>query len=516
MAVMEAEHISFGYKDKPLFNDLTFKLMENDHLGLVGVNGIGKSTLLNLIADKMTPDKGKISWVPHVSFSYLDQNLEVDKHVTIEEYLNEVYRDLFKKEHEMNQLYESLGNCEPEEMESIMEKADNIQAFLEKSDFYTVKSQMDTILSGLGVKVPSDSILATLSGGERCKVFLSKMLLEEKDVLLLDEPTNFLDEAHVDWLAKYLKAYKKPFIVISHQVSFMREVANAICEVKNSKCERYSMGYDEYLAAKEVRDAQYVKDYEAQQRVIKKTEEFIQKNIVRASTTKQAQARRKALEKIDVIQKPTAEFKKMTFKFPFTKGYEGKTLTVKNLVIGYNGQPLLKPINMSIDYGDHVLITGKNGIGKSTFIKTILKYIKPIMGNINFNPLTKIVYFEQEMNSSLDITPIEYIQLDYPLMDYTEVRSLLGTYGLTGDLPERTLDELSGGERTKVRFAKLSLEKGNLLILDEPTNNLDIHAKEALLKALKAYPGTMMIVSHEKDFSSQLDLKMIDFEKQVK
>lgn len=515
MAVMEAEHIDFTYADKPLFKDLSFHLNEGDHLGLVGKNGIGKTTLLNIIAHKLAPDRGTVSWLPHASFSYLDQNLEVDPTITIAVYLNEVYRDLFQKEHRMRTLYDALSTAGPDEMDALLAKADAIEEELEEKGFYDVKTRMDTVLVGLGVKHDADTILSCLSGGERGKVFLAKMLLEEKDVLLLDEPTNFLDESHIDWLAKYLSSYKKPFIVISHQASFLSVVTNTIVELKNMKAERYSMGYDDYLAAKKVRDAQYVKDYESQQRMIKKTEEFIQKNLVRASTTKQAQSRRKALEKITVIDAPTVENKKMTFSFPFTSSYAGEALTTSSLVIGYT-KALLKPITLSLPYGARVNVIGKNGIGKTTFIRTILGEIPALSGSFKIHPLSTVVYFAQELSDRLDRTPIDYIQEDYPLMDYTTVRTLLGQYGLSGDLPDRPLSELSGGERTKVRFARLGLKKSNLLILDEPTNNLDLAAKAALTRALSAYPGTLLVVSHEREFAQKMALTTINFENQVK
>ncbi len=509
MSILEIKNLKFSYGDNNLFNSLDMKLEMNDHLGLIGLNGSGKTTLLNLISRKIDPDEGSIKWQDGVSFSYLDQHLKVDKDITIKDYLYKVYESMFEQEQEMNLLYESLKNAPVEKYDKILNRAYYIQEELENKGFYLIKSKISNVVSGLGIHYDQNLPLKKLSSGQRVKVFLAKMLLEEKDVLLLDEPTNFLDAVHVEWLAKYLSGYSKAFILITHNHSFL-SVCNVICELNNKKITVYKGDYNTYLQQKEIRDNEHLALYQAQQKYIKKTQEFINKNIVRASTTKRAQSRRKILEKLEIIEKPQ-NLKPIRFEFPSIGGFNTEALIVKNLEIGYR-HSLLPPLSFKVNFGEKIVIVGKNGVGKTTFLKTILGKIPPIKGSFRSNPLNKIVYFSQEYEESKKINPVQYIQELYPLMEVLKIRNLLGKYGISGDLAIKTLDKLSGGELAKVRFARLSLESSNLLILDEPTNHLDKQAKEALFKALKAYQGTLILVSHEKAFYQKLKMKEIYFD----
>lgn len=510
MSILEVSDLKFGYKGENLFNSLDMRLLLDDHMGLIGANGSGKTTLMNLIAHRLIPDEGKISWINGVDFSYLDQHLKVYDSLTISEYLLAVYKPLFDKEEEMNALYKELETVDESKYDRILNKAYNIQSYLEENEFYMIKSKISNVMNGLGISKEDDYILKKLSSGQRGKVFLAKMLLEEKDVLLLDEPTNFLDAAHVEWLSKYLVNYKHAFIVISHNVEFLNQVCNCICSLENKKIVRYKGNYDSYLKQSQMREKQYQAEYEAQQKFIKRTQEFIDKNIVRASTTKRAQSRRKMLEKIEIIEKPTVA-KKVKFDFPFSASFNSEALVVKKLEIGYN-KPLLAPINLRIFFGDKVVIIGRNGVGKTTFLKTILNQIPSLSGNIKIPFYNKIVYYAQEYSGDLSISAMQFIRDTYPKMDDKAIRELLSRYGIVGELVVKPLASLSGGELTKVRFAKLSLESSNLLILDEPTNHLDKAAKSALFKAISEYPGTILLVSHEKDFYKKLNMKEIHFE----
>lgn len=509
MSILDISNLRFSYGDNNLFNGLNMRLFNNYHLGLIGINGVGKTTLMKLIAHKIDPDEGKITWMDGISFSYLDQYLQGYEDCSIRDYLYKVYDELFNEEKRMNDLYQSLETVPESMYDKILHKAYIIQNYLEENDFYMIKSKIANVVNGLGINYDDNWLLSKLSSGQRMKVFLAKMLLEEKDVLLLDEPTNFLDVVHVEWLSKYLQNYSKAFIVISHNTSFINNVCNVIAEISNKNIIIYKGNYDDYLKQKSMKEAEYLAQYEAQQKYIKKTQDFIDKNIARASTTKRAQSRRKVLDKLQVLEKPI-NIKKVKFDFPFSSSFNMEALSVKNLEIGYT-KAILPPINLKIRFGEKIAIIGKNGVGKTTFLKTILGKIPLISGDVKMNYLNKIVYYSQEISDIQKITPVEYIQESYPLLEEKKIRDLLARYGITGELAIKTMDKLSGGELTKVRFALLSLSDSNMLILDEPTNHLDKQAKESLFKALKIYPGTVILVSHEKEFYKKLNMKELIF-----
>lgn len=509
MSILEIENLDFGYRGEALLKNVNMRLLPKEHMGIVGANGSGKTTLLNLIAHRLLPDSGKVDWLSEESYSYLDQHLKVHDNMTIHDYLYNVYDELFKREEEMNAIYKSLETASPNQYDKILNRAYRIQEELEEKDFYMIKSKISNVINGLGINYDENWILKNLSSGQRGKVFLAKMLLEEKNVLLLDEPTNFLDVQHIEWLSKFLVNYKHEFIVISHDQNFLNQVCNVIYAIENKTLVRYKGNYDEYLKQKEMRSKQYESEYIAQQKFIKKTQEFIDKNIVRATTTKRAQSRQKVLDKIVVLEKPTT-IKKVKFNFPFSNSFNSEAITTNKLVIGYD-KPILAPINVKVYFGEKIVITGKNGIGKSTFIKTILGIIPPLSGKFKIPFYNKIVYFSQEYQGDLNISAVEYIKEDYPLMEDKKVRDLLGIYGIIGELAIKKLSQLSGGELTKVRFAKLSLETSNLLVLDEPTNHLDKNAKDALYNAIEEYPGTILIVTHEKEMNKKIKFREIHF-----
>ena len=509
MGVLEVENLRFSYKDKELFNNLNVRIFDGEHVGIVGANGVGKTTFMNLIAGKLIPDSGKITWQDNKTFSYLDQHLEVHTDITIQEYLYSVYQPLFLKEEEMNKYYESLASAEEKDYDKILNKAYNIQEYLEQNNFYAIKSKIGNVINGLGINIEENRLLKELSSGQRAKVFLGKMLLEEKDVLLLDEPTNFLDQQHVDWLSKFLQTYKNEFLVISHNFEFLNSCCNIIVALENKVLTKYKGNYDQYLKSRELALETYQKEYEKQQKEIKKAEDYIAKNLVRASTTKQAQSRRKALEKMVVMEKPEKE-KKVYFDFKFTKSFNVPALKVNNLTIGYT-YPILKNINLKFEFGEKYVIIGKNGVGKTTFLKTALGIIPSLSGSVSLAPYNNILYYSQE-DKIPSITAVEYIREHYPKMEDKDIRTLLAKYAVTGDLTIKPMTELSGGEITKVRFALNSLTSSNLLILDEPTNHLDRLAKESLFKAIDVYPGTVILVSHEKEFYKKLNMNEIKFE----
>jgi ATPase subunit of ABC transporter with duplicated ATPase domains len=499
MSVIEVKDITFSYANEKLYEQASMRLFEGEHAVLVGPNGTGKSTLLKLIDRSLSPDQGKISIVPHKKIGYLDQYAKINPNVLVKNYLYEVFVKLFDKEKEMEHLYESIITSPEADHEKILNRAAAIGDMLIESDFYALKSKIGNIIHGLGLTLDIlDEPIKHLSGGMRSKIILGKLLLEEADILLLDEPTNFLDIKHIDWLTKFLINYPKAFLVVSHDEFFLKDIANTVFALEGKNITRYKGNYEYYLVERELRLVQQAKAFTTQQKKISATEDFIQKNIVRASTTKRAQSRRKMLEKIERIAAPN---KKRIYHFSFPTGRQtGRdVLLVNDLDIGYT-ESLLEPFNMKIVKEEKVAITGKNGIGKSTFVKTILDIIPALGGSFKWIDTAQIAYFAQEDLNDSPLKPFEVIMDKYPKFTKKEVMSLLGSHGIDYDMAHREMKSLSGGEQTKVRLALLKHQKANVLIMDEPTNHLDQQAKDALKDALVAYHGTLILVSHDYPF----------------
>lgn len=500
MSLVRVNNVMFNYSDKELFNNITFQLNQGEHAVLVGQNGAGKTTIFDLLTKKITPDKGEIEWTPGVTYSYLDQHYKVNDEFTVKEFLEQIYKDLFEKENRMNELFEKGSNPDDPNYFKYLEKASILNDELIRDDFYSIKEKIDKVLVGLGIpKEYKDRKLNILSSGQREKVYLAKMLLEEHDVLLLDEPTNYLDVMHVKWLAEYLKNYPKTFLVISHDEAFLSEIANLVFNLTNRSIERYKGDYAYFKAQSVVRKEQYEKDFAAQQKFIKKEEEFISAHIVRATSSRAAKSRRARLAHVERLEKPVNDENVVHFSFPYSGDIGKNILDVENLVIGYE-KPLLDPITFNLQKGEKIAIIGKNGIGKSTLVKTLLNIIPSLGGSFHFNEKAKINYFSQTELNDLSITPVEYIQNAGKNLTNLEVRSLLARCGIKKDLAIRPLRELSGGEEAKSRLCMLMLNKSNILVFDEPTNHLDKLAKSSLKEAIEEYPGVVILVSHEKEF----------------
>ena len=512
MGLLDVEGLRFKYKDENLFNDVEFRILPQDHIVIVGDNGVGKSTFMNLICKNLIPDAGSIKWMNNVKYSYLDQQLKVRQDISINDYIIDVFKPLFEKEKLMNSYYEKLAFCDEKDYERYLNYADQIQKELEDNNFYWIDSTLGNIYNGLGIReFGIDTKLSNLSGGQRAKVYLAKLLLDAPDVMLLDEPTNFLDSAHIEWLSKYLNDFKKAFVVISHDESFIRSIAKVVYNLDNKQMTRYNMDYDHYLAERDLRKEQYINKYKAQQNFIKKTEAFIQKNIVRATTSKQAKSRRKMLEKIERIA-PPKNHEPMHLTFPFSKGLGQEVLKLNNLSVGYGEKVVLEDLNFLLKQNEKVVILGKNGIGKSTIIKTITEVIKPLGGEFVWNPSADINYFCQEEAYDNKVNAINYLRYYYPLKTDGELRSILATAGIKGDLATKPMTELSGGEQTRVRLALMTMKKSNVLILDEPTNHLDVLSKAELWDSLDKFPGSLILVTHEDDFYEGL----VDFKLEFK
>ena len=501
MSLVKVTGLKFNYYDKELYDEVSLQLNREDHAVLVGQNGCGKTTFIDLLVKKLVPDRGTVEWTPRVTYSYLDQHYKVNDNYTVDEFLKQIYKPLFDKEKEMNEYYLLGSDFSNPKYDEFLEKAEQINQFLLNENFYDIETEINKIIVGLGI--PKDKLpvkLTELSSGQREKVYLAKMLLEKNDVLLLDEPTNYLDVEHVAWLKEYLHNYPNAFLIVSHDEDFVRGIANVVFHLANKKIERYKGDYDYFLTQSVIRREQYEKDYNAQQKYIKKEEQFIASHIVRATSARAAKSRRKRLTHLQRLEAPTNDTNKVFFNFPYSGDIGRDILEVNDLVIGYNNKPLLNPISFSLKQGDRIAVIGKNGIGKSTLIKTLLGIIPSISGSFNWNERKKIGYFSQTENPDLSVTPVQLIERVHPNLKPGEIRSLLAKCGVKSNLAIRPLKELSGGEEAKSRLCLLTIAKSNILVLDEPTNHLDVIAKESLKKAIDHFDGVVILVSHEKEF----------------
>jgi len=497
MSLLSVEGLSHSFGDRMLFKNVSLQL-NNEHVGLVGANGVGKSTLMNIITGQQIHDTGKVQWTPGVVYGYLDQHTNLTPGKTIRNVLQDAFLHLFQVEEELNEVTGKMGEATPEELEVLLERMAELQDQLDAGGFYTLDLKIEDAARGLGLDaIGLDRDVAALSGGQRTKVLLAKLLLEQPQVLLLDEPTNYLDEEHINWLSKYLREYPNAFILISHDTEFMNASTDVIFHLEFAKLTRYTATYEKFLELAELHKNQHINAYEKQQEFIKKQEEFIAKNKARYSTTGRAKSRQKQLDRMERIDRPETAMKPI-FEFKETRASSRWVFEGEDFEIGYD-HPLLPKMSMTIERGDKIAIVGCNGVGKSTLLKTILGIIPPLSGKITRGDFLEPIYFEQEVKADT-ITPIDYIWNSYPNMEQSHVRAALARCGLKNEHIARPMSQLSGGEQAKVRLCRLLMEESNWVLFDEPTNHLDVTAKEELKRALKAYKGTVVLVSHEPDF----------------
>ncbi|MDO4678623.1 MAG: ABC-F family ATP-binding cassette domain-containing protein [Eubacteriales bacterium] len=499
MSILNVEHLTHGFGDRAIFNDVSFRLLKGEHIGLVGANGEGKSTFFNIVTNKLMPDEGKIEWAKNVRVGYLDQHTVLSQGMTIGDVLKSAFSWLFEMEERMNVICDSLGDASPEEMDALMEELGTIQDSLTMHDFYIIDAKVEEVARALGLlDIGLDRDVTDLSGGQRTKVLLAKLLLEKPDILLLDEPTNYLDEEHIEWLKRYLLDYENAFILISHDIPFLNEVINLVYHMENQELNRYVGNYDHFQEVYAVKKAQLEAAYRRQQQEISELKDFVARNKARVSTRNMAMSRQKKLDKMDVIElaaeKPKPEFH-------FRQGHTpGKYIfETKDLVIGYD-EPLSKPLTLSMERGHKIALVGANGIGKTTLLKSILGLIPALKGSCELGENLQIGYFEQEVKGDNKTTCIDEIWAEFPSYTQYEVRSALAKCGLTTKHIESQVRVLSGGEQAKVRLCKLVNKDTNILLLDEPTNHLDVDAKDALKKALIEYKGSILLICHEPEF----------------
>ena len=499
MSILNVEHLTHGFGDRAIFQDVSFRLLKGEHIGLIGANGEGKSTFMNIITGKLMPDEGKIEWAKNVRVGYLDQHTVLKKGMSIRDVLASAFDFLFELEAQMNEICDKMGEASEVELEQYMEDLGTIQDLLTVHDFYLIDSKVEEVARALGLlELGLDKDVTDLSGGQRTKVLLGKLLLEKPDILLLDEPTNYLDAEHIEWLKRYLNDYENAFILISHDIPFLNSVINLIYHMDNQKLDRYPGDYDKFQEVYAMKKAQLEAAYNKQQKEIADLKDFVARNKARVATRNMAMSRQKKLDKMDVIElageKPKPEFH---FREARTPGrYIFRT---NELIIGYE-EPLSSPLNLEMERGQKIVLTGANGIGKTTLLKSILGLIPPISGSVEQGDYLSIGYFEQEMDQSISTTCIEEIWKEFPGFTQYEVRSALAKCGLTTKHIESLVKVLSGGEQAKVRLCKLINRDTNILLLDEPTNHLDVDAKAELKRALQEYKGSILMVCHEPDF----------------
>ncbi|MED1864079.1 ABC-F family ATP-binding cassette domain-containing protein [Fictibacillus nanhaiensis] len=503
MSILTVQGLSHGFGDRAIFNDVSFRLLKGEHIGLIGANGEGKSTFMNIITGKLKPDEGKVEWAKKVRVGYLDQHTVLQKGMSIRDVLKSAFQYLLDMENEMNSMYEKMGEATPEELEKMLEDVGVIQDTLTNNDFYVIDAKVEEIARGLGLDdIGLDRDVHDLSGGQRTKVLLAKLLLEKPEILLLDEPTNYLDEQHIEWLKRYLQEYENAFILISHDIPFLNSVINLIYHMENQELNRYVGDYDHFKSVHEMKKSQLEAAFKRQQQEIAGLKDFVARNKARVSTRNMAMSRQKKLDKMDVIElakeKPKPEFNFKEARTPSKLIFE-----TKELVIGYD-EPLSKPLNLRMERGQKIALVGANGIGKTTLLRSILGEITPVSGSVERGENLEIGYFEQEVKSTNYNTCIDEIWSEFPGFSHHEVRAALAKCGLTTKHIESKVEVLSGGEKAKVRLCKLINHENNVLVLDEPTNHLDVEAKDELMRALKAFKGSVLLISHEPEFYKEV------------
>ena len=497
MSILEVKNLSHGFGDRAIFENVSFRLLKGEHIGLVGANGEGKSTFMSIVTGKLQPDEGKVEWSKYVTAGYLDQHAVLEKGMTVRDVLRTAFDELFKTEERINEIYMSMAD-EGADVDALMEEVGELQDRLETRDFYTLDAKIDEVARALGVMdFGMDTDVTDLSGGQRTKILLAKLLLEKPDILLLDEPTNYLDAEHIAWLKRYLQEYENAFVLISHDIPFLNDVINIVYHVENQDLVRYAGDYDNFQSVYAMKKAQLEAAYERQQKEIADLQDFVNRNKARVATRNMAMSRQKKLDKMEIIELQ-AEKPKPEFHFKESRTPGRFIFQTKDLVIGYD-RPLTKsPLKLTFERNQKVAIVGANGIGKTTLLKSLLGIIQPLEGEVETGDFIDLGYFEQEAGSRQ--TPLEAVWDAFPALNQAEVRAALAKCGLTSKHIESQIQVLSGGEQAKVRFCLLMNRENNVLVLDEPTNHLDVDAKDELKRALQAFKGSVLMVCHEPEF----------------
>ena len=508
MIIAQAQDLEQRFGGNTIFSNISFSVPDNARIGLVGPNGAGKTTLLKIMTGQQEPTSGQFTINKGLKVGYIAQENGLDEEKTIWDEMLTVFNDLIEKNKKITKMQEQIAD-HPED-EALLKRYDQLAYDFEQEGGFTYQAEIKSILNGFNFKENTwNKVIGTLSGGEKTRLAFVKLLLQKPPVLLLDEPTNYLDLDTLDWLEAFLKNYQGAIITVSHDQYFLDHLANQIFELNFGKLTTFKGNYSQYVKERELMDSQQEAAYEKQQEKIKKEEEFIQKNLVRASTTKRAQSRRKVLDKMERI-KPPKHKQKVRINFTSERPSGKEVLIAKDLTIGYPDKVMVSDIDFQVNKNDRVAIIGPNGIGKSTLLKTIMKKLEPKDGSIKYGASLDIGYYDQELQS-LDPskTVLDTIWDRHKTMPEKDVRSILASFLFTAEDIDKTVGQLSGGQKARLTLTVLSLEKDNFLLMDEPTNHLDIEAKEVLEQALDNYDGTLLFVSHDRYFINELANKII-------
>lgn len=508
MLLLQANNVERRFGADILFHNVNMQIDEHSRTALVGRNGAGKTTLLKMIAGITEPDEGTISKAHDLSIGYLAQDQGLDSQNNIWDELDSVFAPLHEMEKSIHQLEEKLSSIDSttDEYQNVIQQYDHLQTTFKEQGGFEYVSKMRGVLTGFGFGEDMyDLPINSLSGGQKTKLALAKILLQEPQLLILDEPTNHLDMNVLNWLEDYLRGYNGSVLVVSHDRYFLDHVVSQVYDLDNQTLTHYTGNYSAFTKEKADWLRAEMKHYDQQQKKIAKLEDFVNKNLVRASTTKRAQARRKQLEKMDRMERPTTDDNSIHFSFHSDKDSGNEVLDVENLKVGYNENVLAGPLSFKERKGQRIGIIGPNGIGKSTLLKTILKKQPAISGSIKLGANLEIGYYDQEQQQlHPDKTVLDEVWDDHPEVPETEIRSLLGSFLFVGDDVFKTVKELSGGQKARLELTKLSFQPINFLILDEPTNHLDIDSREVLETAINEFTGTVLFVSHDRYFLNQV------------
>ncbi|GAA5346999.1 ATP-binding cassette subfamily F protein 3 [Planifilum fimeticola] len=512
MILLQVNQVSKSYGANPVLEEATLRVAEKERVGLIGVNGAGKTTLLKIITSQITPDRGEVFIAKNARIGYLAQDSGLDSGRTVWEEALTVFTSLREMESRLRRMEREMGDqalmADEERYQQVLERYASLQEAYEREGGFQYEARIRGALHGLGLsgidwhRTP----VSDLSGGQKTRLALAKLLLQEPDLLILDEPTNYLDMDALAWLEQTLASYPGALLVVSHDRYFLDRFVETIYEVDRKRVTRYPGNYTDFVRQKAEWVARQEKKYEEQQAEIRRMEEFIRRNIARASTTKRAQSRRKALERMTLVERPPKEGPPAAIRFDVASTSGKEVLEAKELTIGYDpSSPLASGLSFRIERGERIALIGPNGTGKSTLLKTVAGLLPPLSGRIRFGTGVDLDYYDQEQQAfDPEATVLEEVWNDFPSLDRTAVRSALGQFLFSGDDVFKKVSELSGGEKARLSLCKRMLRRANLLLMDEPTNHLDMRSKERLEKALAEYPGTLLFVSHDRYFINQL------------